>query len=151
MGSKYSKYAILMYLVQQANMVVGGSNCSKLMEAMWRLSITLHILVPNFTVQVEARMKLTEAFPSPATVCRCWTGKCGSPWSHRVQNFGSTTFIYFLYGAEMWSIIKAIEKRIEIFNEIFPLSTVVHSTINSLFYYKLKVKIAYSLMYTCNN
>ena len=46
---------------------------------MWRLSIPLHILVVNFTAQVEASMKLIDAFPSPATVCRCWTGTFGGP------------------------------------------------------------------------
>jgi len=50
---------------------------SKLVEAMWNLSIPLYILPPNFTAQVEASMNLTGAFPSPATVCRCWTGTFG--------------------------------------------------------------------------
>ena len=56
-----------------------GTIQSKLVEAMWRLSILLHILVPNFTAQVEASMKLIDAFPSPTTVCRCWTGTFGGP------------------------------------------------------------------------
>ena len=29
-------------------------------------------------------MKLIDAFPSPATVCRCWTGTFGGPWSQWV-------------------------------------------------------------------
>jgi len=51
----------------------------------------------NFTDQVEASMKLLDAFPSPATVCRCWTRTLGGPWSYWVPNFGSTMRIYFQY------------------------------------------------------
>jgi len=61
-------------------------------------------------------MKLIDAFPSPATVCRCWTGTFGGPWSHWVPNFGSTTRIYFRY-SETWSITKAKEKRIDAFDQ----------------------------------
>ena len=40
------------------------------------------IVVPHTQgAQVEASMKLIDAFPSPATVCvcRCWTGTFGGP------------------------------------------------------------------------
>ena len=50
---------------------VGGSNVE--------VVDTFIILVVNFTAQVEASMKLIDAFPSPATVCRCWTDTFGGP------------------------------------------------------------------------
>ena len=52
---------------------VGGSNVEVVD------TFTYLFLVVNFTAQVEASMKLIDAFPSPATVCRCWTGTFGGP------------------------------------------------------------------------
>ena len=63
----------------------------------WNYKLLVIPFQYNFTAQVEASMKLIDAFPSPATVCRCWTGTFGGPWSQWVPNFGSTTFIYSRY------------------------------------------------------
>jgi len=60
-------------------------------------------------------MKLIDAFPSPATVCRCSTGTFGSPrsWmSTKLRLYNVYILAVFLYGVETWSITKAIEKSI---------------------------------------